>query len=112
MVEVTEINIEIMRILGASGESMTPSQIIKRLPKYNKKDIKYSIRRLREKGLIRVIPNLLDMRRVFYRLSTAEEIDVNTNRIKDIEMKVFRELGQNFSSTATLEDMEAAVHSS
>ena len=40
MTEVTEINLRIMQLLG-NGDSMTPSQIIKKLPGFDKKDIKY-----------------------------------------------------------------------
>ncbi|MHA2504496.1 MAG: winged helix DNA-binding protein, partial [Candidatus Kariarchaeaceae archaeon] len=67
MTEVTEINVLILKLLADESENMTPGQIIRKLKQFSKKDVKYSIRRLREKGLIKVIPNLMDMRRVFYR---------------------------------------------
>jgi len=110
MSEVTAINLEILQILG-EGDSMTPSQIIARLPGYDKKDVKYSIRRLREKGLIRVIPNLMDMRRVFYRLSEPNEVKEEGARIKPVEMKLYQEVSTNaITPNTTLEDMEAAAH--
>ena len=108
MTEITEINLQIMHLLK-NGDSMTPKQIINLLPNFIVKDVKYSIRRLREKGLIRVIPNLLDMRRVFYRLSTPNEIK-NITKITIEELQTFQELAVNaHGSNTTIEEMKAAA---
>lgn len=110
MPEVTVINIKIMRLLG-ENETMTPGDIIKSLPQYTKKDVKYSIRRLREKGLIKVIPNLLDMRRVFYRLASPDEIKPKSN-IKEQELNEFLSIvGSSYVAAASLDldQMSAAA---
>ena len=81
------------------------------MPNYSKKDTKYSIRRLREKGLIKVIPNLMDMRRVFYRLAEPAEVKEEGTHIKDVEMQLYQEIsGSVITQNTTLEEMEAAAH--
>ena len=108
MSEVTEINVRILKLLAEESENMTPGQIIRKLGTFSRKDVKYSIRRLREKGLIRVIPNLMDMRRVFYRLASPSEVE-GSARIKDIEWEIFHSLASSsVTPLTTLEEMEAA----
>ncbi|MHA2504375.1 MAG: hypothetical protein ACXAE3_16090, partial [Candidatus Kariarchaeaceae archaeon] len=63
------------------------------------------------KGLIKVIPNLMDMRRVFYRLSTPSEVE-GSARIKDAEWEIFQDLSaSSITPATTLEEMEAATQS-
>jgi len=42
--------------------------------KHQEKAVKYAIRRLLENKLIHRVPNLLDMRSVYYRLATPDEL--------------------------------------
>ena len=110
MTDVTMINLKILRLLG-EGDSKTPSQIIVKLPEHSKKDIKYSIRRLREKGLIKVIPNLLDMRRVFYQLSEPTEVSFEGVKVKQEGLSLFMELSNStITPNATLKDMQTAAN--
>jgi predicted transcriptional regulator len=73
--------------LFKNQESLTPKQISSALTHFEKKDIKYALRRLREKGIIVRVPNLFDMRRVYYRVATQDEfqsvsVDMNSHEIE------------------------------
>ncbi|MHA2251421.1 MAG: MarR family transcriptional regulator [Candidatus Kariarchaeaceae archaeon] len=72
---------QILQMLKAD-ETLTPKQIQIELLDYSPKDIKYALRRLREKGVIKKIPNLVDMRRVFYRLATIDELSESVSLMK------------------------------
>lgn len=93
--------VEILRIMVKNGEPMTPSQIQKSLSHYTSKDIKYALRRLREKKIIRQRPNLLDMRRVYYRLITPDEVHEVLNVLSPEEMKSFTPLFTGASIVTT-----------
>ncbi|MDH5402488.1 MAG: hypothetical protein OEZ01_00460 [Candidatus Heimdallarchaeota archaeon] len=80
--------IEILRLLQ-QNDSMYPDQLFKILYIYTQKDIKYAIRKLREKGLIYKIPNLIDMRRVYYRISTRDEFSRIANRLNLEEISLY-----------------------
>ncbi len=54
---------------------MTPKQIEDALPHVNKDQTRYALRRLIESKIIRRIPNLLDMRSVYFRIATEQEIE-------------------------------------
>ena len=83
---------EILELMATNGEPMTPAQIQKSLKRYNTKDIKYALRRLREKKIIRQMPNLLDMRRVYYRLITRDEINEVLAGLSEDELQVYSPL--------------------
>ena len=51
--------------------------------KYQEKAVKYAIRRLLENKLIHRVPNLLDMRSVYYRLATLDELSEIRNSISE-----------------------------
>jgi len=53
--------------------SLTFGQIKASLPKIEIKNIRYALRYLKNKGIIMRKANLLDMRRVFYRIATQDE---------------------------------------
>lgn len=78
--------------LFSDEESFTPSQLQEKLPQFEKKDIKYALRRLREKGVIVRIPNLFDMRRVYYRLATHDEFIDQTSELKLNEITFYQSL--------------------
>lgn len=90
--------IEILELMATNGTPMTPTQIQKSIGKYSAKDIKYALRRLREKKIIRQRPNLLDMRRVYYRLITRDEISEILPELSEDEVKVFTPI---FTGTIT-----------
>ena len=52
----------------------TQYEIENSLPDFQKEDIKYSLRKLNEKGIVVKIPNLKDMRRISYRIATQDEM--------------------------------------
>ncbi|MDH5644771.1 MAG: hypothetical protein OEZ01_02120, partial [Candidatus Heimdallarchaeota archaeon] len=60
----------------------------------------YAIRRLREKGIVKKIPNLLDMRRVFYRLATYSEIMEENPELNEEETLILKTIvDQNYGTT-------------
>ncbi len=66
--------IEIITLLKKEGV-LSSREILKFFNgKYEDKAVKYAIRRLLENKLIHRVPNLLDMRSVYYRLATADEL--------------------------------------
>ncbi len=81
--------IEILDLMARNGSPMTPSQIQKSIGKYSAKDIKYALRRLREKKIIRQRPNLMDMRRVYYRLITRDEVGEIISDLSEDEVRIF-----------------------
>ncbi len=70
-------------------EITTPEQIQRHCIGFNSKDIKYALRRLREKGIIKKIPNLGDMRRVFYRIANVDEFSESLLGLKPNETNFF-----------------------
>lgn len=76
--------------LFKTQESLTPSQINASLPHFEKKDIKYALRRLREKGIIVRVPNLFDMRRVYYRVATQDEFQSVSVGMKTSEIEFYQ----------------------
>ncbi len=93
-------------------ETMTPKQIQESLPQFTAKDIKYALRRLREKGIIKKIPNLVDMRRVFYRLSTLDEFAESALNLKTIEYNFYLSLltdSEELVSTSEDQDSLAKI---
>ncbi|MCY3413890.1 MAG: helix-turn-helix transcriptional regulator [Candidatus Heimdallarchaeota archaeon] len=83
---------EILSLMSNNASPMTPSDIRAALPHYSAKDIKYALRRLREKGIIRQKPNLLDMRRVYYRLINPDEISEIMSVLSPDEIETFTPL--------------------
>lgn len=71
-------------------ESLTPNQINTSLPHFERKDIKYALRRLREKGIIVRVPNLFDMRRVYYRVATQDEFQSVSISMKSNEIEFYQ----------------------
>ena len=71
-------------------ESLTPNQINTALPHFDTKDIKYASRRLREKGIIVRVPNLFDMRRVYYRVATQDEFQEVSVSMKSNEIEFYQ----------------------
>ena len=60
------------------------------MPHFEKKDIKYALRRLREKGIIVRVPNLFDMRRVYYRVATQDEFQEVSVHMKSNEVEFYQ----------------------
>lgn len=89
MVKIPTPTFEILNLLADTSAEMTPSQIQKALPTFSPKDTKYALRRLREKGVIKQIPNLLDMRRVYYRLATPDELNESAELMKEEELELY-----------------------
>ncbi len=80
---------DILHLLAIHQEPLTLKQIQSQLQEYPLKDVKYALRRLREKGIIKSESNLLDMRRVFYRIATNDEISMVINNLKREELELY-----------------------
>ena len=91
MVKLPRPTLDILRMFKDS-ESITPSQIYEKFPQYDRKDVKYSLRRIREKGIIVRIPNLFDMRRVYYRIATKDEFLDSSSDLKPSEIEFYEKL--------------------
>ena len=89
MVKLPKPTNEILELFK-SQESLTPNQINSALPHFEKKDIKYALRRLREKGIIVRVPNLFDMRRVYYRVATQDEFQEVSISMKSNEVEFYQ----------------------
>ena len=62
---LNELHIKIMKHLDDDGPK-TVNQILERFSEFPSRNVKYALRRLREWGIIRRSPNLLDMRRAIF----------------------------------------------
>ncbi|OLS27807.1 MAG: hypothetical protein HeimC2_10000 [Candidatus Heimdallarchaeota archaeon LC_2] len=91
MVKLPKPTNEILKLFN-NQDSLTPSQINISLPHFERKDIKYALRRLREKGIIVRIPNLFDMRRVYYRVATQDEFSEVAEGLKINEVEFYQSL--------------------
>lgn len=91
MVKFPKPTAKILELL-LDENTLTPDQIYETLPEFLKKDIKYSLRRLREKGVIKKLPNLHDMRRVYYRLATLDEFATSLSKLKDDELEIYKSI--------------------
>ncbi|MDH5402487.1 MAG: BlaI/MecI/CopY family transcriptional regulator [Candidatus Heimdallarchaeota archaeon] len=58
--------IEVMTVLN-EHDSLTIKEIGNKLPDFNERTLRYAIRRLLENKVVVTVPNLSDMRRVYYR---------------------------------------------
>ena len=92
MSKLPKPSMSILKVMATNTEPMTPGQIQKALSNFSVKDIKYALRRLREKRIIKQIPNLLDMRRVYYRLITQDEIRDVVALLSEDEVQIFTPL--------------------
>ncbi|OLS27259.1 MAG: hypothetical protein HeimC2_12510, partial [Candidatus Heimdallarchaeota archaeon LC_2] len=72
---------EILELLKTQGP-LTVGQIKASLPLIEMKNIKYALRCLKNKGIIIRKPNLLDMRKAVYRITTQDEYFEITKEIK------------------------------
>jgi repressor of nif and glnA expression len=68
--------LEIIALLAKENSGSLSSKEISKLlnDAYPNKAIKYALRRLLENKVIYRVPNLLDMRSVYYRLATQDEL--------------------------------------
>ena len=89
--------LDILNLMLENNGPMAPSQIQAKLTNYSAKDIKYALRRLRERKIIRQMANLSDMRRVYYRLLHGSEIQEVIAELSEEEVKVFTPLFTNNS---------------
>lgn len=89
MVKLPKPTNEILELFK-NQESLTPKQISSALTHFEKKDIKYALRRLREKGIIVRVPNLFDMRRVYYRVATQDEFQAVSVSMNAHEVEFFQ----------------------
>ena len=60
--------------LLAKHDSLRLEEIQDMIPDITEKTLRYAMRRLLENGIVKRIPNLLDMRSVSYRIATSNEI--------------------------------------
>ena len=104
MVKLPKPTLDILKMFK-DQESITPTQIYEKFPQYEKKDIKYALRRIREKGIIVRIPNLFDMRRVYYRIATKDEFLDSASDMKPQEIEFYESLmnGDFLSNEVELE---------
>lgn len=98
MVKLPKPTNEILKLFK-NQDSLTPSQINTSLPVFERKDIKYALRRLREKGIIVRIPNLFDMRRVYYRVATQDEFTEMSEDLKINEVEFYQSILDNLLFT-------------
>ncbi|OLS21644.1 MAG: hypothetical protein HeimC2_32740 [Candidatus Heimdallarchaeota archaeon LC_2] len=70
----------------------TQEEISSSLPNSQIKDVKYSLRQLRRKGIITQTPNILDMRRVFYRISTQDEFYESCKNMNSVEIRFYQSI--------------------
>jgi len=92
MVKIPKPTLSILKLLR-DQDLLTPTQIQRSLPMYQAKDIKYAIRRLREKGIIVKIPDLTDMRKVMYRIATIDEY--NYEKLRPQELEFYKPIIEN-----------------
>lgn len=59
--------------LLARHDSLRLEDIQEMIPELSEKTLRYAMRRLLENGVVKRIPNLLDMRSVSYRIATPDE---------------------------------------
>ena len=80
-------------------KSLTQNEISTSIPNAQLKDIKYAIRKLRDKGVLKRDPNLKDMRRVYYRVATKDEF-IKSSHNMTVEEKSYYEktLGDLFEN--------------
>ena len=72
---------EILKLLKNHG-SLTLAEIKASFPLIEMKYIRYALRYLKNKGIIMRKPNLLDMRRAIYRITTQDEYFKITNGLQ------------------------------
>lgn len=60
----------------------TLPEIVIVLPEFQIKNIQYWLNQLHKKGVIVKIPNLLDMRRVQYRIATQQEFEARSAHLQ------------------------------
>jgi DNA-binding MarR family transcriptional regulator len=89
MVKIPQPTEEILNVFVYRRDALTLRQLQQLLPHFKLKDTKYALRRLREKGIITSESNLMDMRRVFYRLATEDEIAQASLSIRKQEMDFY-----------------------
>ncbi|OLS21744.1 MAG: hypothetical protein HeimC2_32480 [Candidatus Heimdallarchaeota archaeon LC_2] len=89
--KLTQIADELLRLFKVK-KSLTQTEITKSFPNAELKDIKYALRRLREKGVIKRLPNLKDMRRVYYQVATRDEFIKSSNILTNEEISFFQEI--------------------
>ncbi len=95
--------LEILKILSKHG-SLTAKEIQEYLGEdVEPKAIKYALRRLLENKVIYRVPNLLDMRSVYYRTATREELSELVNDLSpEITEQILQAMQQgnnNFMQT-------------
>ncbi|RMG32009.1 MAG: hypothetical protein D6732_13945 [Methanobacteriota archaeon] len=95
--------LEILKLLAKHG-SLTAKEIQDYLgPEIEQKAIKYALRRLLENKVIYRVPNLLDMRSVYYRTATREELSELANDLSpEVTEQIIRAMEQgndNFLQT-------------
>lgn len=64
--------------------------LLEKLAKHSKQKIQSRLRRLLKNGMIKPVPNVTDMRRVFYRLATLEEYYSTNSNVSDDELRLLQ----------------------
>lgn len=60
----------ILEILRNAGKPLSSLEIAKE-SKFSARTVRYILKKLQKKGLVKKIPDLLDMRRCFYKLTSS-----------------------------------------
>ncbi len=108
MVKLPGPTLKVLDLLNKKG-SLTPNQIQADIPEFKPKDIKYALRRLREKGVLIKIPNLIDMRRVYYRLASQDEFLNALSKIKSEELKLYQDVIGGAYATEIIHQTEIKI---
>ena len=85
------VTVELLQLFKVK-KSLTQTEITKSIPNAELKDIKYALRRLREKGVIKRVPNLKDMRKVYYQVATRDEFIKSSHLLTNEEISLFQEI--------------------
>jgi hypothetical protein len=92
-------------IVLSKHDSLRLEEIQDMIPELNEKTLRYAMRRLLENGVVKRIPNLLDMRSVSYRIATPDEFarvlpDLST-KISDKIITAMEEAAEQNQVTST-----------
>lgn len=91
LIKLPQVTDELLRLFK-DKKSLTQTEITKSIPNAELKDIKYALRRLREKGVIKRVPNLKDMRRIYYQVATRDEFIMSSHILTNEEISFFQEI--------------------
>ncbi|OLS21641.1 MAG: hypothetical protein HeimC2_32710 [Candidatus Heimdallarchaeota archaeon LC_2] len=97
MIKLRKSANEILKLFQ-DQKQWTQDEIENSLPNFHKDDIKYSLRKLNDKGIVVKIPNLRDMRRVYHRIATQDEFSETFESRKMFNIKFYQSISRLISN--------------